>query len=195
MEDGFIIRVLATIGTVLLLSGLTASPKPVIAQTMATAPYPCHMGPRMLHVGPTGHPIMPHAATRAAIPALGAPAPIRSMQAARTQCVNAVAVINADKTPAAPWSNNCWYFSASLSLSENGPSFWRDHTPYSCVFTFTNGLPVGVPLYYRLTYGNPPVNVCLHGEAASGLRGSFTIPESALAARTPYFIPTLKVGC
>jgi hypothetical protein len=115
------------------------------------------------------------------------------MQAALLRCVKAVAIVNTDATPAAIWTNNCLYFSASLSLSENGQAFWSDYM-HACRSEFTNGLPVGVPLYYRLTF-NRPENLCRGSEVANGLRGSFTIPESALAAKTPYFIPVLKVSC
>ncbi len=185
-------RALAFVLLAGLLAGLTMVPKPAAAGTTA-APNPCHMGPRMLHAPPASPPIGQRAPTRAALPPLGLPAGAHSMQRIPLRCVNAVAVVNADATPAAIWTTNCMYFSASLSFSENGPAFWSDSI-HLCRFEFANGLPVGIPLHYRLTF-NRPGNLCRGNQPADGLRGTFTIPESALATRAPYFIPVWKVRC
>ena len=191
------LRTSAVVSSVLLVASLTVFPRSVMAGTLATAPYPCHMGTRMVHLIPNSRPGEPHAPTEDAIPREGKPSALHSMRAARLQCVTAIASINADETASAIWTNNCMYFGSSLSLSENGPAFWSDGF-HVCRAEFTNGLPVGVPVYYRLTYipvQGMPHALCPRGEVVHGITGSFTIPESALGAKTPYFVPVLRVHC
>ena len=197
------IRTLAVVSSILLVSSLTVLPRSVVAGTLATAPYPCHMGARMLHVNPTSRPGEPHASMQAAIPGEGKPSTLHSMRASRLQCVSAIASFDANATLVASavhanLTDYCLYISASLSLSENGPAFSSDAF-HMCHAEFTNGLPVGVPVYYRLTIssvqGIPLALMCPGGEVAHGSTGSFTIPESALGAKTPYFVPVLKVSC